>query len=146
MEISKLLNNSLVVFVLLVSAMTIIYIYSVTLWTTLFSITVSWVLTDFIFSFLIAGGSGIFQFRPFSTQTLYKGKAYLVFFAMIVGSTYVSSLLIDTFLKSVLTSQDVMEILSLSIPRPIIVTNLMAGVAVFLDLNARFYQREKQQI
>jgi len=142
-EISKLLNNAVVAFFFSVVVMTLIYAYSVVLWTDLFSITTSWVLTDFFFSLLIAGGSGIFIFKPFNTETLHKGKAYLVFYAMIVFSTLLSSAFIDAFLKSTETSQDVVTILGTSIPHYIIFTNFVAGILVFVDMNTRFYQRQK---
>jgi hypothetical protein len=142
---THLLDNTLVAFIATIVGMTATFVYSSSLWSDLFAVTVSWVLTDIIFSFLIAGGGGIFMLRPFSTETLFKGKAYLVFLGMIIFSTYASSYCIDIYLKSILTSQDTVSIVGFSIPRAIIATNFAVGLLAFLDFNARFYQRQRQR-
>jgi hypothetical protein len=138
-------DNALIAFIVAVILMTVAFVYSASLWRDVFAIIVSWVLTDSVFSLCVAGGSGIFIFKPFSKETIFKGKAYLVFLGMIIFSTYLSSLAIDNYMKSLLTSQDVVNILGYLIPWAIIATNIATGLFAFLDFNARFYQRQKQQ-
>ncbi len=141
---THIVDNAFVAFLVAVAAMTVAFVYSATLWSNIFSVIVSWVLTDFIFSFFVAGGGRIFIFKPFGKETIFKGKAYLVFLGMIILSTYLSSLGIDNYLKSMLTSQDIVNIFGFLIPKAIIATNVATGVFAFLDFNARFYQRQKQ--
>jgi hypothetical protein len=138
-------DNTIIAFVIAFLVMTATFIYSASLWADLFAFIVSWVATDIIFSLFIAGGSGIFIFKPFSTETLFKGRAYLLFLGMIVFSTYASSWVITTYLKNILTSQDTVMILGFVVPKAILVTNFLTGLFAFGDFNARFYQREKQQ-
>jgi hypothetical protein len=137
-------DNTVVAFLIAFVGMTAAYMYSASVWTDLFAIIVSWVATDAIFSMCVAGGSGIFMFKPFSTETLFKGRAYLLFVGMIVFSSWLSSLAIDAYLKNFLTSQGAVPIFGVLVPNAILATNFLTGLFAFADFNARFYQRQKQ--
>jgi hypothetical protein len=137
-------DSTLIASLIAFIGMTAAYVYSVALWILLSATIVSWVATDVIFSLFVAGGSGIFIFKPFSTETLFKGRAYLLFLGMIVFSTVISSWLIDRYLDTLLKSQDMFTILVVTIPKSILATNFFTILLAFVDFNTRFYQRQKQ--
>ena len=136
------INNPLVAVPLSVIGLVAIYVYSENDWFYVFSIILTWLIIDLLFSLLIAGGNNIFQWRPSGSHTIHKGKAYLAFLMTIIFATLVAEWLTAKSLTP-LTNPDNSTILltlgSYIITTQNVAANSLIGILVYADLNARFY-------
>jgi len=103
------------------------------IWAFMFSIIVSFVLSDVILNGFINGGEGhakIFSKRRFAN----KGHAYVVFLAGIVIGTVLSSFLSDLWLQTFQSQPWVLMV---------VISDFFAVLFVFADLQWRFYELPK---
>lgn len=123
-------------------------------WNYVYSVSVAWVISDFILNLIIQGGGG---YAKIGASNLFapRGRAFLAFFFGIIIATYLSSIGTQwIFLFAGLAVQSVTVNPGNSTLTPVIhviassptlftllFANLIVGALVYLDLNVRFYKQ-----
>lgn len=126
------LQNPLIAFLLCFVGMVIFGLIFPQYWVVLFSIICAYLISDIVINLVIRGGNGIATIPAINNQTKHKGHSYIAFFIGIIFSTLVSSVFSDLILRFVLMSPTEWIIIVLG-------SSLGLGVAVFADLQAKFY-------
>lgn len=147
-------RNSVVAAAISIVVLIIAAFLSPELWESLFTVMLSWVVSDFIVNMFIHGGQGISQTFWSETRTEAKGHAYLAFFLGIVVATYLSTGISARLLQASLsifdtisptTTNSTITFLGHMIKQDWLMTTVafssLAAVVVFADLNWRFYKR-----
>lgn len=132
MNFSELLKNELFAAFVCFMILGLAAVISWTAWAFLFSIILSFVLGDVFLNFFIHGGEGwtkIFTDAQFTS----KGSAFFVFMIGIVVGTLLSAFITDWIFQYVQSQ--------LTWEWAIVLTDLSVVVAVFSDLEWRFYNR-----
>jgi len=130
----KMLENPIAAF--LVSFASLVFVGTIipAYWIFLFSVALSYLISDLVINGFIIGGGGIAQIPLISHQTRHKGHAYTSFFVGIIISTIVGSAISDLILELMKSYADWFT--------EVLFWSLMICVAVFADLEARFYKRK----
>ncbi|MGD0423071.1 MAG: hypothetical protein ABSA92_06390 [Candidatus Bathyarchaeia archaeon] len=148
------IDDSLVAVSLSVVALTIIGFLSFPTWNYIYSVSVAWVISDFILNLVIQGGQGWAKIPFFNNDFAAKGKSYLAFLFGIVVGTRLSSLganIVFAFAgltvnkiasNSTNTTVPVIQVIAAN-PSffTLLLANVIVGCLVFTDLNVRFYQK-----
>jgi hypothetical protein len=134
-KLVKALENPFVAFFAIFASMVIVGTALPAYWIFLFSVAWSYVLSDIIINGFIVGGKGIAQI-PLAGDSLskHKGHAYTAFFIGIIFSTVLASVISDLILQFMKSNGEwFVNVFGWS---------LLACLAVFADLEARFYKRD----
>jgi MFS family permease len=129
------LKNPIIAFVVTFVSMLLVGIILPSYWIFLFAAVWSYVLSDIFLNAFIVGGGGIAQI-PITRDhlTKHKGHAYTAFFVGIIISTVAAGVISDLILQFIkATDEWLTNVLGWS---------LFACLAVFGDLEARFYKRD----
>ena len=106
-------------------------------WITLVSIMMSYVLSDVILNIFIHGGGG--YAKTFTqNEFAHKGHAYLVFFVGVVVGTLVSMYFLNTVLGQAQSTPDIGTWTEI-----VVFGSLIVAGSVAFDVQWRFYQRRK---
>jgi hypothetical protein len=145
------LDSSIVAVSISIAVLTGVGLSSFPLWNYIYSVSLAWVLSDFILNLIVQGGGGWLKIPFASNDFAAKGKGYLAFFFGIVLGTWLSSFGSDFVFNFVglavskipsNSTQPIMEVVNAN---PTLFTllfaNIIVGCIVFLDLNVRFYKK-----
>lgn len=130
------LKNPLTAFSVSFACLVLVGIVISFYWIFLFSVVWSYVLSDIFLNVFIEGGGGIAQI-PLSRNhlTKHKGHAYTAFFVGIIISTVVAGGISDLILQFMKSNGDWLT--------NVLAWSFFACLAVFADLEARFYKHGK---
>jgi len=132
-DVTELLDNPLVSGIFLVALLVLAYYFAYSLWTYVFTVFLTYFVADMVVKLILAGGGGIFQFRPFGTETQSHGHALLIFACVIIFSAFVSVWATDFITKNIIMNSA--DLSSVVIPIAVIV------FLVFVNMHVTYLKR-----
>jgi hypothetical protein len=149
------IDDPLVAVVISIMFLMILGLASFAVWNYVYSVSVAWVISDFILNLVIQGGGGWARIPIAGNLFTARGRAFLAFFFGIVIATWLSSigtewifLFAGLAVRSVTinpTNSTLLPVVHVIATSPTFFTllfaNLIVGALVYLDLNVRFYKR-----
>jgi len=134
-DIAEMLENPIAAFLASFASMVIVGTILPTYWIFLFSVALSYLISDLVINGFIIGGKGIAQIPLIKKgQTQHKGHTYIAFFIGIVISTIVGSIISELILELIKSSADWLTW--------VLGWSFIICIAIFVDLEARFYKRK----
>jgi hypothetical protein len=148
----SVLDNAIVAFLIALGVLTFVgYVYR-DLWIYLFSAAVAWVVSDFVITLIVRGGSGIAQIPLWGTQIQAKGRSFMAFCFGIFVATAISAFFSETLFK-VMEFGVAVSVTAAGVSlspyqtewTTIFVSSLVCSILVFGDFNTRFYGRGNRE-
>jgi hypothetical protein len=144
------LSNGLVAVAISIAALTIVGSVSFPIWNYVYSVSVAWVISDFLLNLIIQGGQGWAKISFVSKDFMPKGKSYLAFFFGIVIGTWLSAIGANWIfgfvgLAVAATNSTNVPVMHMIAANPafstLLFANIIMGCLVFVDMNLRFYKK-----
>jgi hypothetical protein len=146
-----MLNKSWVAVASSIAVLTIVGRLSFSTWNYVYSVSLAWVISDFILNLIIQGGEGYAKIPFVSDKFSSKGRSYLAFLIGIVVGTWLSATGADWIFTFVGLAVAATNATSLPVVIHVIAfnptfstlvfANIIIGCLVFVDMNVRFYKR-----
>ena len=130
-ELWDLLENPVFSILFTIIILITVGIFFKGVWIFLFSIIVSYMLTDIILNFIVRGESGYAKIPVLGHHFQTKGHSYIAYIVGIVIGTFFASELADNILIYLKSFTDWNTI--------VITSSFIVGILVFLDFESRFF-------
>lgn len=130
----NLLENPIISGIFLIIVLILAYYFVFNLWTYIFTAFLTYFVADILVRLLVAGGGGIFQFRPLGNETTHYGHALLIFSGVIIFSSFISAWASDSITKKI--NMDNTNFWSVFIPVAILV------ILIFVNMFLTYFKRK----
>ncbi len=125
------LENPIVAFLFVVACLVFIGWLLPDFWIFGFTAIFTYLVSDILLSLIIKGGNGIAVIPTIDNKTKHKGHAYLAFFIGMIFATVFSGFFNNIILSTMKDSNQWFY--------AVVIASFGLGIAVFADLQARFY-------